>query len=106
MEGLDGDATDVTLAGWLIAVGLVALPVLFGYAYWRYRRGDRNRKALLVGVGAGGVGWAGLLLQAEERWLASPWDDAAAVLAVASVAVGFYALYLAYWREPDADGTG
>lgn len=97
---------DVTLVGWLIAVGLVALPVLFGYAYWRYRRGDRNRKALLVGVAAGGVGWAGLLLRAEERWLVTPWDDVVAVLAIASVTIGFYALYLAYWRGLGADGSG
>jgi|GEM_PF-7043445 len=98
---MDGVKPDVTLLEWLVAVGLVAFPVLFGYAYWRYRRGDRDRESFLRGLALGGPGWAVLLLQAADRSLSNPWDDVAAVVALASLAVGFYALYRAYWRGRD-----
>ncbi|QDX40049.1 hypothetical protein [Salarchaeum sp. JOR-1] len=97
---------NVTLLTWLVAVGLVAFPVLFGYAYWRYRRGDRDRESFLRGLALGGPGFAVLLLQAADRWLTSPVDDVVAVLSLVPLIGGTYALYLAYWRGLDADRPG
>jgi hypothetical protein len=92
----------MTPLGWVVALGLVAFPILFGYAYLDYRRGNRIRPALVRSYGIGAVGFAILLQQAAERWLATPVDDTVAVLSFVVLAGGIYAIYRGYTNE---DGT-
>lgn len=98
----------MTPLGWVVALGLVAFPILFGYAYLDYRRGNRIRPALVRSYGIGAVGFAMLLQRAADRWLTTPVDDAVAAISLLVLVGGIYAVYRGYTDgdEGDADGTG
>jgi hypothetical protein len=93
----------MTPLGWIVALGLVAFPILFGHAYLDYRRGDRTRQAFVRSYGIGAVGFAMLLQQAAERWLTTPADDAVAVLSFVVLVGGIYAIYRGYTRGDGKD---
>ena len=85
--------------GWVVLVGVFGYPLLFAYAYRELRRGSRSRESFHRGGSIGGIGFAVLLQNAAQRWLATPADDVVAVASLAVLVPSIYLLYRSYARD-------